>query len=444
MSPCINRFIHETHIDSLPESVKASVRYWLLDLLGVAAAGTTTELSRIIYNHAESQFGSVQLKSRLLFDGRNASPVGAALANGMTIDSIDAHDGHKLTKGHVGCGVLAGLLAFADAESLNSDEFLCALVIGYEIGTRAGIALHRTALDYHTSGAWVALAVAAVGSRLLKLDETQTREALGIAEYHAPRSQMMRCIDFPTMIKDGSGVGAMTGVSAAYLAKDGFTGAPALLIDDAKVADLWSDLGQNWRIFEQYYKPYPVCRWAQPSVQAVLNLRKQYQLDSSMVKRVEITTFHEAIRLATRHPKTTEQAQYSTAFPSASALVWGALGAREISDSSFEHPEVKRLSASISFSESDEFNRAFPANRFAEVKLHLLDGRVLASGPTEAIGDPEKPIPFQEVRDKFFRYATPVVGETNATAIESAVAQLGSETTLSDLLELILTKPTKD
>lgn len=441
MSQGINRFIHETHFDSLPESVKASARYWLLDLLGVAAAGTTTQLSRIVYNHAETQFGADQLTSRLLFDGRHVSPIGAALANGMTIDSIDAHDGHKLTKGHVGCGTLAGLLAFADAEKVSAEEFLCALVIGYEIGTRAGIALHRTALDYHTSGAWVALAVAALGARFLSLDENQTREALGIAEYHAPRSQMMRCIDFPTMIKDGSGAGAMTGVSATYLAKNGFTGAPALLIDDSKVADLWSDLGQNWRIFEQYYKPYPVCRWAQPSVQAVLNLRDQYQLDSSMVERIEITTFHEAIRLATRHPKTTEQAQYSTAFPSASALVWGELGAREISETSFEHPEVNRLSASITFTESDEFNRAFPANRFAAVKLHLHDGQVLVSGPTEAIGDPENPIPFYQVREKFFRYATPVVGETNATTIESAVARLGIETELNELLELILTKP---
>ena len=59
------------------------------------------------------------------------------------------------------------------------------------------------------------------------MNVTQLRHALGIAEFHAPRSQMMRCIDYPTMLKDGSGWGAMAGVSAAYLAADGFTGAPA-------------------------------------------------------------------------------------------------------------------------------------------------------------------------------------------------------------------------
>ena len=48
------------------------------------------------------------------------------------------------------------------------------------------------------------------------------RHALGIAEYHGPRSQMMREIDNPTMLHDGSGMGALVGVNAALLA----SGAP--------------------------------------------------------------------------------------------------------------------------------------------------------------------------------------------------------------------------
>ncbi|WIW57009.1 MmgE/PrpD family protein (plasmid) [Mesorhizobium mediterraneum] len=153
-------------------------------------------------------FGPGQKPARLLFDGRKASPAGAALAGGMTIDALDAHDGHRLTKGHVGCGVLPALMAMSEAEGeLDDRAFLAGLVIGYEIGTRAGIALHRTASDYHTSGAWVALAAAALGARVLCLDNVRTREALGIAEYHGPRSQMMRCIDAPNDGKGWLGLG---------------------------------------------------------------------------------------------------------------------------------------------------------------------------------------------------------------------------------------------
>ena len=157
---------------------------------------------------------------------------GAALANATTIDGFDAHDGHPLTKGHAGCGSLAGLLAFAGTDaSISGAEALAHLIAGYEVAIRAGMALHATAAEYHTSGAWVSLGVAAIGARMLGLDEAATREALGIAEYNGPRSQMMRCIDHPAMIKDGSGWGAMTGVVAAFLARDGFTGAPAVTVE---------------------------------------------------------------------------------------------------------------------------------------------------------------------------------------------------------------------
>ena len=144
--------------------------------------------------------------------------------------------------------ILPALLALMDAEGWRDGrELLTSLVLGYEIATRAGVALHATVSDYHTSGAWNALACAAIGARLLGLDRNATRHALGAAEYHGPRSQMMRCIDHPTMVKDGSGWGAFAGVSAAYLAADGFTGAPALLIEGQAERAHWADLGARWR-----------------------------------------------------------------------------------------------------------------------------------------------------------------------------------------------------
>ncbi|MFP1644549.1 MmgE/PrpD family protein [Pontitalea aquivivens] len=438
MAPAVTDFIHDLTWDRLSPDLHAFARRWLLDLLGVAAGGSETALSRISRNHAANHFGKGGRAARMVFDGRAVSPVGAALAGGMTIDALDAHDGHKLTKGHVGCGVLPALLALCEAEDrTDGGAFLAGLVVGYEIGTRAGIALHRTACDYHTSGAWVAVAAASLGARVLGLDAARTREAVGIAEYHGPRSQMMRCIDHPTMIKDGSGWGAMAGVSAAYLAADGFTGAPAITVEGADVADLWSDLGQRWRILEQYYKPFPVCRWAQPSVQAVLRLREQHQLTSEAVERIEISTFHEAIRLAVRHPKTTEEAQYSTAFPVASALVRGQLGPAEVEETAFRDPEVNRLADTMTFVETETFNAAFPARRFAEVTLCLRDGRRIASGPTEASGDPEEPAPMQHVRRKFHDYARPVLGADRAGAIEACVDTLSTGVRIKGLLDLI-------
>jgi 2-methylcitrate dehydratase PrpD len=422
-----NDFVHDLRFGDLPGPVRDFARRWLLDLIGVAAGGVRTDLSHIIRNHAARQFGTGASPAQMLFDGRPVSPAGAALAGGMTIDALDAHDGHKLTKGHVGCGVFPALLALCQAENRYAgDEFMTALVIGYEIGTRAGISLHRTAADYHTSGAWVALACAALGARILGLDAARTREAIGIAEYHGPRSQMMRCIDAPTMVKDGSGWGAMTGVSAAYLAADGFTGAPAITVEAGEVADLWSDLGSNWRILEQYFKPFPVCRWAQPPLLATLGLREAHGITSGEVEHIEITTFHQSLRLATRRPKTTEEAQYSTSFPTAVAMVRGRVAPEDVAAHKLADPEVLRLSDSMVIVESEVYNAAFPANRIAHATLVMKDGRRLTSAPTEATGDPENPASMDQVQRKFQAYATDVLGANRAASIEMAVAELES------------------
>ncbi len=423
-------FIHDLQWDDVPDHVKKASRYALLDLLGVAASGTVTDLSQIIRNHAFSQFGSGDpaKSARMLFDGRRCSATGAALAGGMLIDSVDAHDGYKPTKGHVGCGVLPAVLAFTEVDQLVSEaEFLSRLVMGYEVGGRAGIALHATACDYHTSGAWIALAAAAIGSRSLKLDSEQTREALGIAEYHGPRSQMMRCIDHPTMLKDGSGWGAMTGCSAALLAKEGFTGAPAVTIESDEVRNVWADIGAGWTITDQYVKAYPVCRWAQPAIAGVLAIKEKCDFKPEQIKRVEIGTFHESKRLAVTSPATTEQAQYSLPFPVAAAVIYNDVGVEHIDGAGLRDEDVLRISNMIRMVEVEEYNQCFPGLRKSHVVIELQDGRILESGTVEAAGDPEIPFSTDMLEQKFMRFASRPLGEARAVALKDCVLNLGTD-----------------
>lgn len=433
MAPSVYDYVHDLKFSVVsPEAIVMAKRL-VLDLYGVALGGAQTNLSRIIRDHAAGHFGGGH--ARMLLDGRHVSAAGAALAGGMTIDALDGHDGQKLTKGHVGCGVFPSALALMEAQACDDPrELLTAFVAGYEIGTRAGIALHRTASDYHTSGAWIAVACAALGARALGLTRAQTREAMGIAEYHGPRSQMMRCIDHPTMVKDGSGWGAMAGVSAAYLAADGFSGAPAVTVDGADVADIWADLGTRHYVFEHYIKLYPVCRWAQPPLQAVLDLRLAHGLVSTDVERIEVTTFHQSVRLAVRHPKTTEEAQYSTAYPTAVGMVHGRVGAHEVSAAAFADAEVRRLAAGMIFAEDEGYNAAFPAHRFAHVTLVLCDGTHLTSERTEALGDPEAPLSAPVMRDKFHALADGIIGHQRARAAVDIIARLDAEGgSMSDL-----------
>lgn len=178
-------FALATSWDTIPDEALERVQDLILDLVGVGAAATNIDATRIGREMALRQFnaGADDTRARILFDGRTASLGGAAYAGATQIDSLDAHDGYSPSKGHAGCGLLPGVLAFAEHQpELSGRDFLAAMVLG---------------------------------------DADTLRQAVGIAEYHGPRSQMMREIDNPTMLHDGSGWGAMVGVTSAELARAG-------------------------------------------------------------------------------------------------------------------------------------------------------------------------------------------------------------------------------
>jgi len=395
-------FIHETRWRDLPEQIRNQARRCLLDTIGAGLSGRRTELSRIVHDFAAMVYGGQG--ATLWLDGRTVSPPGAALANGMAIDSLDVHDGYLPVKGHAGAAVVPAVLAAVHVDGsqpVSGEEMLTTLVVGYEVALRAGVALHATACDYHTSGAWNALGCAAGVSRSLGLGIDQTRHALGIAEYHGPRSQMMRCIDHPTMLKDGSGWGAMAGVSAAMLAAAGFTGAPAVTIEAPEVVAIWSDLGTRWRITEQFFKPYAVCRWAQPAIAGALALQEDHGFPLAAIERIQVTTFHQATRLACRHPATTEEAQYSLPFPVAAALVHGQLGLTQLSGVGLHDPHVLRLVDRIELVDDPVLSAQFPAERVARVRIEITDGVVLDSGEVHATWDAGAPPTDEELSEKF-------------------------------------------
>jgi 2-methylcitrate dehydratase PrpD len=333
--------------------------------------------------------------------------------------------------------VLPAVLAFADEIGRgDGEEFLTRFVLGYEIAVRAGMALHATVSDYHTSGAWNALAAAAIGARAMGLSAEQTRHALGTAEYYGPRSQMMRVIDHPTMLKDGATMGALAGVSAALLAEAGFTGAPALTVEDPATENIWADLGNRWRMEEQYLKPYPVCRWAQPAIRAALSLNSE--INGREILRLRVISFHEAARLAARAPANTEEAQYSLPFPVAAALVHGHVGADEIDGEGLRNPDVLALAQRVELLEDESCNARFPAERLARVEIELDDGEILKSETLAAHGDPENPLGKDELSEKVRRFAQPVVGAERLDRIEWACATLPGEGAYDQLLEDLL------
>lgn len=426
-------FIHALRWDDLPKPVQSWARMCLLDLIGVGLAAVDLPMARIATQVVPVEFGGA---FRIPFANQTASVTGVALGTTLIIDALDGHDGYNPAKGHVGLHTLAGAIAFGqDRGRTTLTDILTAMVVGYEIGCRLSVVQHDTCPVYQTSGSWGAIAVAAIGARLRGLSVDETAHALGLAEFHGARGPMMRIIDHPTMIKDGA-YGASAGASAVALAQAGFTGATAELM--TSTPKVWEDLGKNWCVTQQYIKPYPVCRWAHGPIDGVLELRRAHQLSPHQVAKISVETFHESCRLATRRPKTAEEAQYSTSFPVSVALVHGQVAPQHLSGDALTNPDVLRLSDSMEFRENDRANAEFPHKRLARSSVTLTDGRVLQDEWREPRWDASAPPTLDELIAKFNDLTDPLPCDN--AAIQDLVLS-GHDADISQLLDLICHNP---
>jgi 2-methylcitrate dehydratase PrpD len=425
-----SEFSAELRYDDIPEPMLAVLRRSFLDTMGVAAIGQSTEMSAITRRTARAVFGAGGAGgARMLMDGGLFSPVGAAMAGAFTIDSIDAHDSTTPNKGHVGSAVFPAVLAVADTlvqagRPVSGQDLAVWLAIGYEVASRAGQVQHATCADYHTSGSWNAVGVGAAVMRMLGGTAEQIRHAAGIAEFHGPRSQMMRCIDFPTMVRDGVGWGAPSGVTAAYLAAEGFTGAPALTCEGAQAAPFWEGLGEDWlTVAHTHYKPYPCCRWAHPAIDAVREMMAAEGLHHTDVARVEIRTFHYATRLAGHAPKTLDEFSYAIAFPVATMIVRGQIGPPELRPETLQDADILRVSRATVLIDDAELTARSVAQRWAQVSLVLVDGRRIEDAARTPRGDVDAPLSDAEISEKFHLFADGALGEGRAARLEVLAGQ---------------------
>ena len=431
------QFLNQTKYEPLPDTVRHQAQRCFIDLIGVAVAGSTTPMAEVVHRYSAQQFGLTNAKP--LLGGAPLSPAGAAFVGASIIDAMDGHDGHALTKGHVGCSLLPTLVAVAEAEQipLTGSEFTTLFVAGYELGIRAGMAMHETANDYHASGSWMSITSAAVSAFLLNLPYPQFCHALGIAAYQGPRSPMLNVVSNPSMLKDGAGWGAFTGVSSAYMAQAGMTGSPVDIFN-AYTRCYWQDLGQHWRIMDQYFKYYPCCRWAHPAVDCVKSLLIKGGFKVNQIERVEVNTFKEASCLFQGIPSNTEQAQYAMNYPVAAALIDGDFLVDHVSESGLQRPDIQAMCQKVVVNHCEGFSHKFPQQRLAQITLVLADGQTLESPVLSAKGDPDQPFSDEVLEEKFRSYVATQWSDTKADQFLLATEALfADQISLADCLAIV-------
>lgn len=428
----VSSYILEETIINKPLNLIEAIKAALADHLACSIAGSEAKVTSIVKQFAKTQWGKGDCA--LLLDHQKLTAAGASFVNATMANALDLDDGHRLTKGHPGAVIIPAVMAAAEEMKCTGKEFMDAVLVGYEIGIRAAIIAHQNRPEYHCTGSWGAMGAAAGVSRILGLTKEEVGHALGIAEYHSTYSPMMRCIDRPSMLKDGIAWGSMTGLSSAYLAKLQFTGIPSLFLTSPS-NELVEELGEFDRIHELYYKPYACCRWAQPAIECMKELLGDSKISIADVDRIIVYTFTESARLSQQPPNNTEEAQYNLLFPIAAYFVFGEVGPKQILNE-LQNRDVLDLMTKIKPVIDERFNSAFPAKARSQIEIHTITGEVVRSSVKQAKGDYDFPLTIAEKRVKFFNLTTPIIGEKKSSSLLETIEHLETLESIDHLLSI--------
>ena len=219
----IANFVSSFDLLNVPDNVKHRAKLLFLDSIGCGLYGARLEWTRKLIAAITKVD---QTKSCSLLAGlEKMGPLHAALVNGTQIQGFELDDVHRKGVLHVGAVTLPPLFALAELNpEITGNDFLRAAIAGYEIGPRVGLCMGQEHIGqgWH-SGATVGVFSAVAGaSNLLKLTAEETLHAIGIA---GTQSSGLMAAQFGAMVKRmHAGKSAHSGLLAALLAKEGFTG----------------------------------------------------------------------------------------------------------------------------------------------------------------------------------------------------------------------------
>ncbi len=413
-------FVAGIRWEDLPADVQERARFCLVDTVGAAIAGLATPAAAIAARLAPRVWGGYE--STVLLDGARASAAGAAFANATAANGTDIDDCAKYTWGHPGALVVPTALAVGERVAASGADVLAAVVAGYEVAFRISRCTHAAEAYYRACGSWGAPACAAVAARLLGLSVEQTAEAVGIAEYNAPDAPMWRDVEHPAMVKHAIGWGAATGITAALLAAEGFTGVPSITVE-SRFEPWLAGIGEEFLITSSVtWKRHSTCAWTHPAIVALERLLERESFDAADVRAVEVVGYSDACRLYPDPPATCEEAQFSLPWALAAYLRDREVSPAHMLEDSLGDPELRRLAAAVSWRESDEFTRLYRLSEedrpggaeMAQVVVTLRDDRRLDSGPVRFELYPEGGWSREEMDAKFRWLAAPVIGEHSA------------------------------
>ncbi|MBB4265663.1 MmgE/PrpD family protein [Roseospira visakhapatnamensis] len=434
-------FAARTRWGDIPAEVRVRAHHHVLDAVGIALASGGYEFARATLTATRGLGGDGPVPVIGLPAWLPARD--AALVNGVLCHGLDFDDTHLGGVVHPTVSAWPAAMAAAVHAGASGEDMMLAYVIGVEATTRVGMAgagaFHRQ--GFHPTGVAGVFGATLAAGRLFGLTATQLVRAQGIALSMASGS-----LEF---LEDGGwtkrlhpGWVAAAGLTAAALAREGFTGATRpydgryglftlYLGADGSSADqasVTAGLGRTWELMNTAIKPYPACHFAHGCIDAALVLAARLAEQGMAASDIAQVTamLPEAVIPVVCEPEANKKvpanaydAQFSVPYLVAAALVRRRLTLAELDESARADPAIQALARRVSHAVDAE--TTFPRHYTGALDVRLADGRVLSHREALNRGCAERPLSNTDIIEKFAGNAATATHDARAERVRAGV-----------------------
>ncbi|OZI74961.1 MmgE/PrpD family protein [Bordetella genomosp. 12] len=409
-SAALATFASQLRYEDIPAPVLRRAEDLLLDTLASILAGAGARPVQIMADYAQTM-GPADGPSEILVNRRRSTPLFAAMVNAASAHVVEQDDVHNGSVFHPAAVIFPPALAVAQALGLSGKDVLTAAVAGYEVGIRIGEFLGRSHYKiFHTTATVGTLAAAVTVGRLLKLDPEAMLNALGSAgTQSAGLWEFLRDAADSKQLHTAHAVAA--GITAAYLARDGFTGARQILegpqglaagmSSDADPKRLTDRLGQRWALAETSFKYHASCRHTHPAADALQAVMREHHLQADDIASIEALVHQGALDVLgpVTNPATVHQSKFSMGTVLGLIALKGRAGLAEF-DAALADPAMASWRERTTMSLDEEVDQAYPQRWIGKVKVRTTDGRELSAKVEEPKGDPGNTLSRAEIEAK--------------------------------------------
>jgi len=426
------RYVVGAQPADIPDAVTHEARRALLHWLGCSLGGCRHEAVEA----ALATFGefSGPREATVLGRGESVDILLAALLNGISADVLGFSDTHLKTVIHAGGVIGPAVLALAERTRVSGKDFLHAFLLGIEVACRVGLAVYpwHYARGWHITGTAGTFGAAAAAGKLLGLNEQRMTWALGIAATQAAGLREM----FGSMCKSlHGGRAAQNGLSAALLARNGFTstecaieaprGFAHVLGEQPNLGAITAGLGTTFEVLQNTYKPFPCGVVIHPVIDGCITLKAAHAIDAAAIRRVVLRVNPLVLELCGRKtPATTSEAKLSVYHSAAAATIAGRMTEQEYAPACYAEPAIVALREKVAATAD-----ATIREDEADVVIEFADGTSLHHHVDYVTGSTQRPMSDADIETKFRGLATPVL---TAAKIEQLIDACWSITQTDD------------